>query len=67
MAALRQWRLDTSRRSHVPPYVIFHDKTLAEIAARRPESLLALAQVPGVGPTKLERYGADLLSVLSQN
>jgi superfamily II DNA helicase RecQ len=66
LEALRQWRLETARRTEVPPYVIFHDKTLAEIARRQPASTHDLAQVPGVGPAKLERYGTDLLAVLGR-
>ncbi len=63
---LRQWRLETARRTEVPPYVIFHDRTLAELAQRRPTSARDLARVPGVGPAKLERYGTDLLAVLGR-
>ena len=62
--ALRQWRLETARLAELPPYVIFHDRTLAEIAQRRPTSLDNLAAVPGIGPAKLDRYGSDLLLVL---
>jgi len=49
----------------VPAYVIFHDRSLVEIAARRPTSLDALAAVPGVGQSKLDRYGAAVLAVVS--
>ncbi|MBX3481745.1 MAG: DNA helicase RecQ, partial [Caulobacter sp.] len=62
--ALRDWRRDEAHRQHVPPYVIFHDATLAEIATRRPESLPALAAVSGVGEGKLDRYGEAVLSVV---
>jgi len=62
--ALRSWRLDVARRTEVPPYVVFHDRTLAEIAHRRPTSAGALASIPGVGPAKLERYGQSVLEVL---
>jgi ATP-dependent DNA helicase RecQ len=62
--ALRSWRLEIARRTEVPPYVVFHDRTLAEIAHRRPESAGALATIPGVGPAKLERYGESVLAVL---
>ena len=48
----------------VPPYVIFHDSTLREMAALRPGSLAALAEVPGVGAAKLERYGPAFIEVL---
>ena len=64
--ALREWRLDTARRAKLPPYVIFHDKTLAEIARTRPASMADLAAVPGVGPTKLERYGAAVLAAIKE-
>jgi ATP-dependent DNA helicase RecQ len=64
LEALRQWRLETARRTEVPPYVVFHDKTLEEMARRRPTSTPALSLVPGIGPTKLERYGSDLLAIL---
>ncbi len=64
-AALKQWRLERSRADEVPAYVVFHNSTLAEIAGRRPQTLGDLATVPGVGPAKLDRYGADLLSVLN--
>jgi ATP-dependent DNA helicase RecQ len=62
--ALRTWRLETARRTEVPPYVVFHDRTLAEIAHRQPQSSVALAGIPGVGPSKLERYGEAVLTVI---
>src|SRR5437879_395931 len=61
--ALRAWRLGEARRQELPPYVIFHDATLIEVARRRPVSLDALAEIPGIGRSKLERYGAALLAV----
>ena len=62
-AALRAWRLEEARRQELPPYVIFHDATLIEVARRRPASLDALAGIPGIGRSKLDRYGAALLAV----
>jgi len=62
--ALRRWRLEIARRDQVPPYVVFHDRTLAEIARRAPSSSAGLAAIPGVGPTKLDRYGESVLTVL---
>jgi len=62
--ALRQWRLETARQARLPPYVIFHDKTLAEIARTRPVSIRDLAAIAGVGPAKLERYGAAVLAAI---
>ena len=63
-ARLRVWRLDVARAQGVPPYVIFHDAHLAEIARRDPQDLDELGQIPGVGATKLKRYGAALLDAL---
>jgi ATP-dependent DNA helicase RecQ len=63
---LRGWRLEVARRDEVPPYVIFHDKTLAEMARRHPASSAELASIPGVGPAKLTRYGEELLELLAK-
>ncbi|HEY6148907.1 MAG TPA: ATP-dependent DNA helicase UvrD2 [Gaiellaceae bacterium] len=63
-AALKQWRLKRSKHDEVPAYVVFHNSTLAEIAARRPQTIGELASVPGVGPAKLERYGTEVLAAL---
>jgi ATP-dependent DNA helicase RecQ len=62
---LRAWRLDESRRQELPPYVIFHDATLIEVARRRPSSLAALGDIPGIGRSKLDRYGDAVLAVIS--
>ena len=64
VAALRNWRREQARLQGVPPYVVFHDRTLLELAARRPTSLDELAGVGGIGAAKLERYGEALLAVL---
>ncbi len=61
---LRAWRRDRAAEQHVPPYVIFQDKTLLAIAQRPPVDLDALARIPGVGTGKLERYGSAVLSVV---
>jgi DNA helicase-2/ATP-dependent DNA helicase PcrA len=63
--ALRSWRRERARSDGVPAYVVFHDSTLAEIADRRPRTLLELRTVAGVGPTKLDRYGPEVLSVVA--
>jgi ATP-dependent DNA helicase UvrD/PcrA len=64
--ALREWRLTRARADEVPAYVVFNDRTLAELAAREPRTLAELAAVPGIGPAKLERYGAELLARLAE-
>jgi ATP-dependent DNA helicase RecQ len=63
--ALRLWRLAAAKGQSIPPYVIFHDSVLRDIAALRPETLDELAQIKGVGASKLERYGRQVLGVLS--
>jgi len=63
--ALRAWRLEEARRQELPPYVIFHDTTLIEIARRRPASPAALGEIPGIGRSKLERYGSAVIAVVA--
>jgi ATP-dependent DNA helicase RecQ len=63
--ALRQKRLEIARAQNVPPYVVFHDKTLIELAAARPRSRAEMANVPGVGAAKLDRYGPAFLAVIA--
>jgi len=62
--ALKLWRREQAQRQGVPPYVVFHDRTLLELAQRRPASPAELAEIGGIGAAKLERYGAALLTVL---
>ena len=62
--ALRAARRTIAAEAGVPPYVVFHDSTLREIAAARPRSLAELAQVNGVGQAKLARYGDAMLAAV---
>ena len=64
LSALKTWRRELARSQGVPPYVVFHDRTLLEIAAQRPATLDALGGIIGVGQAKLARYGTAVLSVL---
>jgi ATP-dependent DNA helicase RecQ len=64
LAQLKAWRTAQAREQSVPPYVVFHDSTLAAIASAQPRDLDALAGIPGIGAKKLERYGPALLEVL---
>jgi ATP-dependent DNA helicase RecQ len=63
---LKAWRLARAQEQSVPAFVIFHDSTLAAIAAARPQTVEALAGISGIGARKLERYGAMLLELLRQ-
>lgn len=62
--ALREWRLQTSRDKAVPAYVVFTDVTLIAIAEQSPLDTEALAEIPGVGPMKLQSYGEDVLGLV---
>jgi DNA helicase-2/ATP-dependent DNA helicase PcrA len=64
LEALRRWRRERASTDSVPAYVVAHDTTLAEIAEERPRTLPALRRIRGMGPTKLERYGAEILAVV---
>ena len=61
---LRKWRADTAREQSVPAYVILHDKTLRELAEVRPTSHCMLAGITGMGSSKIEHYGAELLDLI---
>jgi ATP-dependent DNA helicase RecQ len=63
---LRGWRRERAKEQGVPPYVIFHDSTLRDVAARRPASLRELSAIEGIGDTKLERHGESLLDALAK-
>jgi DNA helicase-2/ATP-dependent DNA helicase PcrA len=62
---LVSWRLAESRARSVPAYVVFTDATLQAVAEQQPADVEALADVPGVGPTKLDRYGASVLALVA--
>lgn len=64
---LKSTRLALAKAQNVPPYVIFHDKTLREMAAQKPSSQDALLQISGVGERKMERYGAVFLDMIRKH
>ena len=71
MAAISRWVAEfgitwSGSEAGVPPYVIFHDRTLTEIAAQRPANDAALEQITGLGARKIARFGAALIDTLSQ-
>ena len=63
---LRNWRVEIAKAKGVPPYVIFHDKTLATIATERPSDLADLLQISGVGEKKAGRYGDDIARIVQE-
>ncbi len=65
--ALRAKRLELAREANLPPYVIFHDRTLIEMAIEKPSSLASLATISGVGAAKLDKYGEVFLQLLRES
>ena len=65
LSALKAKRRALAEQAQVPPYIIFNDRTLIEMAEKRPVNLDGMAQITGVGATKLERYGAAFLEVIN--
>ncbi|WP_199434294.1 ATP-dependent DNA helicase UvrD2 [Qaidamihabitans albus] len=64
LARLREWRVERARQLKVPAYVVFTDATLVAIAEQRPTDDSALVSISGIGATKLERFGAEVLAVV---
>ena len=65
LSALKAHRRALAQAAKVPPYVIFNDRSLIEMAEKRPDTLDAFARITGVGATKLDRFGASFLAVIT--
>lgn len=63
-AALKALRMGIAKEHNIPPYMVFHDKTLIDMVMRKPASLTAMSSVPGVGQSKLEKYGQMFLDAI---
>ncbi|MFJ5105817.1 MULTISPECIES: ATP-dependent DNA helicase UvrD2 [unclassified Glutamicibacter] len=63
---LREWRSEVAQSNAVPAFVIFTDATLMSIAEHQPDSIQGLSKIPGVGRSKLERYGEAVLAVVGE-
>jgi ATP-dependent DNA helicase RecQ len=64
--ALRLHRSELAQQQSVPPYVIFHDKTLVAICELRPQDTEQLAEIPGIGTRKLEQYGDGVIRIVRE-
>jgi ATP-dependent DNA helicase RecQ len=64
--ALRLWRTNLAKARGVPPYVIFHDRTLAEIARERPATAVQLREISGVGEKKAQAYAGDVARIVAE-
>lgn len=63
---LRQCRYSLSQQESVPPYVIFHDKTLVEMSRKRPATLVEMGKIAGIGEKKLDKFGQKFLDIIMQ-
>ena len=67
LQALRAWRRKQAQTQQVPPYLVFHDSHLNAIAAHRPATLETLSELKGIGPRKLEQYGAEVIELVREH
>ena len=65
MASSAKWRRQRAKSDAVPAYVILNNRTLDAIAGAAPTTLAELAAVPGIGPSRLDQYGADILGIVA--
>ena len=65
--ALKVKRMELAKAQNVPPYIIFHDKTLTELAVKKPDTADAMSQISGIGQKKIELYGYQFLSVIEKH
>jgi ATP-dependent DNA helicase RecQ len=63
--ALKAWRRNLADELNIPPYVIFGDKTLADLSKRKPHSISQLCKCYGIGQVKAERFGSAILRIIN--
>ena len=63
---LRKWRLELSKKTAVPSFIIFNDRTLVELARQQPKSLTELLNISGIGQAKADKYGQEVLQAIAQ-
>ena len=66
-ARLKKWRADEAKRLQVPVFIVMHDRTLIALAAARPRNPRELLEIDGIGPTKVERFGEQLLQLCAES
>jgi superfamily II DNA helicase RecQ len=62
-ARLKEWRASEAKRLRVPAYVVLHDRTLAALAAMRPENPKQMLEIDGIGPAKVDKFGEAILAI----
>lgn len=60
---LKKWRAEEAASNRIPPYIVFNDKTLNELASKVPQTLSELNAISGIGAAKLEKYGSQILNI----
>lgn len=65
MTLLRRWRSDKAKENDIKEFMVLHQKTLIAIASAQPTTMAELAELSGIGPTTLERYGNELLAIVA--
>lgn len=64
---LREWRSDMSKKEGIPPYIICNNIQLARIVVKCPSSLNALQEIEGIGKSKIEKYGTEILQIIASH
>ena len=64
---LREWRSDMSKKEGIPPYIICNNIQLSRIVVKRPSSLNALQEIEGIGKSKIEKYGKEILQIIASH
>jgi superfamily II DNA helicase RecQ len=62
-ARIKEWRAGEAKRLRVPAYVVLHDRTVTAIALTRPRNPKQLLEIDGIGPAKVEKFGAAILGL----
>ncbi len=62
---LKDWRRNICQSSNIPPYMVMHDRTLLEVAQKKPASVEELQEIYGLGPTKIMKYGKDIIRIVN--
>ncbi len=63
---LREWRMETAEKNNIPPYMVFPDKTMLELAEFLPQTREELKDIYGMGPSKIAKYGEEIISIICE-
>ncbi|MFT4283085.1 MAG: UvrD-helicase domain-containing protein [Candidatus Woesearchaeota archaeon] len=63
---LKEWRLEKSKSSKRPPFMVLHDSTIKDLALKKPTHILELEEIPGFGPSKITLYGKEIVNIIKK-